>query len=246
MLRLESLETGTAGLLVDFVRVVSGGMPSPPETAWADLAVINDSRGGRALKNGGFEQAIGDHTTDPDNSGPTGNEHLSGNSLPGWRVTRENVDVIRFNNANPPEGANALDTGGHGPGGIAQTITGLVPGGAYELSFQHARHAGWGSADMTGAVRINGQLVASLVRTISQTWNDGYEFADTGLYRKVKVRVSTLDSELVAWVYVLDAAFCTLLVGVTSMMTLRSASRTTGTSSPRSVSTATPTCIAIL
>ena len=106
VLRLESLETGTAGLLVDFVRVVSGGMPSPPETAWADLAVINDSRGGRALKNGGFEQAIGDHTTDPDNSGPTGNEHLSGNSLPGWRVTRENVDVIRFNNANPPEGAN--------------------------------------------------------------------------------------------------------------------------------------------
>lgn len=34
---------------------------------------------------------------------------------------------------------------------------------------------------------------------------DSYEFADTGLYRKVKVRVSTLDSELVAWVYVLDA-----------------------------------------
>jgi len=34
---------------------------------------------------------------------------------------------------------------------------------------------------------------------------DSYEFADTGLYRKVRVRVSTLDSELVAWVYVLDA-----------------------------------------
>ncbi len=34
---------------------------------------------------------------------------------------------------------------------------------------------------------------------------DSYEFPDTGLYRKVKVRVSTLDSELVAWVYVLDA-----------------------------------------
>ena len=34
---------------------------------------------------------------------------------------------------------------------------------------------------------------------------DGWESADTGLYRKIKVRVSTLEEELVAWVYVLDA-----------------------------------------
>jgi gamma-glutamylcyclotransferase (GGCT)/AIG2-like uncharacterized protein YtfP len=34
---------------------------------------------------------------------------------------------------------------------------------------------------------------------------DELEFANTGLYRKVKVRVSTLDDEVVAWVYVLDA-----------------------------------------
>lgn len=34
---------------------------------------------------------------------------------------------------------------------------------------------------------------------------DGWESADTGLYRKIKVRASTLSDELVAWVYVLDA-----------------------------------------
>jgi hypothetical protein len=41
-------------------------------------------------------------------------------------VTRENVDVIQFNQANAPEGTNVLDAGGSGPGGIAQTITGLT------------------------------------------------------------------------------------------------------------------------
>ena len=34
---------------------------------------------------------------------------------------------------------------------------------------------------------------------------DGWESADTGLFRKTKVRVSTLIEEVVAWVYVLDA-----------------------------------------
>jgi gamma-glutamylcyclotransferase (GGCT)/AIG2-like uncharacterized protein YtfP len=34
---------------------------------------------------------------------------------------------------------------------------------------------------------------------------DGWESADTGLYRKTKVRVSTLTDESVAWIYVLDA-----------------------------------------
>ncbi len=34
---------------------------------------------------------------------------------------------------------------------------------------------------------------------------DGWESADTGLYRKTKVRVSTLTDECVAWIYVLDA-----------------------------------------
>jgi hypothetical protein len=34
---------------------------------------------------------------------------------------------------------------------------------------------------------------------------DGWEAADSGLYRKTKVRVSTMTGELVVWTYVLDA-----------------------------------------
>ena len=34
---------------------------------------------------------------------------------------------------------------------------------------------------------------------------DGWESADTGLYRKTRVRVSTMNGEVVAWAYVLDA-----------------------------------------
>ena len=34
---------------------------------------------------------------------------------------------------------------------------------------------------------------------------DGWEAADSGLYRKMKVRVSTMAGEVVAWTYVLDA-----------------------------------------
>ena len=34
---------------------------------------------------------------------------------------------------------------------------------------------------------------------------DGWEGADNGLYRKTKVRVSTMNGELVVWTYVLDA-----------------------------------------
>lgn len=34
---------------------------------------------------------------------------------------------------------------------------------------------------------------------------DGWESADTGLYRRTKVRVATLTGEVVAWTYVLDA-----------------------------------------
>src|SRR4051812_5060851 len=34
---------------------------------------------------------------------------------------------------------------------------------------------------------------------------DGWESAETGLYRKAKVRVSTMTSEQLVWTYVLDA-----------------------------------------
>ena len=73
VLRVESLETGTNGLRIDAVRIETGGLPLPPEKAWADLQVMTDARGGRALVNGGFESAIGSPTNDPNNSGPAGN-----------------------------------------------------------------------------------------------------------------------------------------------------------------------------
>ncbi|MGB6221237.1 hypothetical protein [Haloferula sp.] len=172
-LRIESLETSNPGLLIDDIRITLGGRPSPPAQSWSNLDVLPG--GDRQLVNGGFEAAIGNPSTDPNNSGPVGNEHLCGTSLPGWLVTRENVDVIQYSNANPPEGTNALDTSGHGPGGIAQTITGLTPGGAYTLSFKYARHVSWGTEDMTGQAFVNGVVKRSLVRTVDQTWEDGYD-----------------------------------------------------------------------
>jgi AIG2-like family len=38
-----------------------------------------------------------------------------------------------------------------------------------------------------------------------EAYLDGWEAADSGLYRKTKVRVSTLTGEQVVWTYVLDA-----------------------------------------
>ncbi|WP_367871392.1 hypothetical protein [Luteolibacter sp. Populi] len=173
-LRIESLTAGPKGFLLDSIAVTTGSLPLPPQKAWTSLTAINDSRGGRRLANGGFEDPTSDPDTDPFNSGPAGSPHLSGSSLPGWLVTRENVDIIAYGGANAPEGSKALDTGGHGPGGIAQTITGLQPGAAYTFSFLYARHIYWGEQDMTGEVHANGRRVASLVRNIHQTWDDGY------------------------------------------------------------------------
>lgn len=176
-LRIESLAPGPGGLLADDIRIVAGSLPAPPEHPWESLEDIGDARGGRRLENGGFESETSDPEEDDYNSGPEGNPHLCGNSLPGWLVTRENVDLVQ-GDVNAPEGAWVLDTGGHGPGGIAQTITGLVPGGVYTFSFLYARHASWGEDEMTGEVLANGRPAESLVRTIAQTWEDGYELKE--------------------------------------------------------------------
>ncbi|MEK7953044.1 hypothetical protein [Luteolibacter soli] len=177
-LRIRSLQSGSAGLMIDAVRIDAGPAPAPPAAAWSSLTTVADSRGGRRLVNGSFESAIVSPASSPDNCGPAGNDHLSGLALPGWRVTRGNVDVIQYDNALAPDGANALDTNGHGPGGIAQTITGLSPGAVYTFSLLHARHIYWGTAPMTGEVWANGRKVASLVRTINQGWDDGYGLAE--------------------------------------------------------------------
>jgi len=173
-LRIESLDPGPDGFLLDDIRILSGGLPPPPEQGWSSLEVVHDTRGGRRLANGSFEDATGDPATDPDNSGPAGNPHLTGLALPGWRVTRENVDLIGFSSANPPHGSKVVDLSGHGPGAIAQTITGLQPGAVYTLSFRYARHTSWGTGDMTGEVFANRRLVAPLVRSFSQSWDQGY------------------------------------------------------------------------
>ena len=178
LLRIESLDPGPAGLLVDSISINTGALPSPPQHTWTSLAAINDVRAGRRLANGSFESPTSNPAEDFHNYGDLGNPHLAEFSLPGWWVTRENVDVIESDIANAPHGTNALDTGGHGPGGIAQTITGLQAGAAYTFSFLHARHASWGEEDMTGEVYANGHLVASLARTIDQTWEDGYELKE--------------------------------------------------------------------
>jgi len=177
-LRIESLDPGPGGFLIDEIAIVAGGLPAPPQHPWNTLAPVGDTRGGRLLANGGFESPTSNPATDPNNAGPVGNPHLAGVSLPGWLVTRENVDLLEGGAADPPEGSNALDTGGHGPGGISQTITGLQPGAVYTLSFMHARHIYWGEQDMTGEVLANGHRVAGVVRTIHQTWEDGYELAE--------------------------------------------------------------------
>ena len=185
-LRIESLDPGPEGFLLDEIRIVNGGLPAPPEHAWSSLIAINDTRGGRRLANGSFEDApldpetVPDNNpaTDPDNSGPAGNPHLADLALPGWRVTRENVDLIEGSTAKPPHGSKVVDLNGHGPGGIAQTVTGLQPGAVYTLSFRYARHTSWGTVDMTGEAFANRRRVASLVRTLSKTWNQGYDLKE--------------------------------------------------------------------
>jgi hypothetical protein len=198
-LRIESLDPGPEGFLLDEIRIVNGGLPPPPEHAWSSLTAINDTRGGRRMANGSFEDSTSNPATDPYNSGPVGNPHLAGLALPGWRVTRENVDLIEFSGANPPHGSKAVDLGGHGPGGIAQTITGLQPGAVYTLSFRYARHSSWGTADMTGEAFANGRRVASLVRSISQSWNQTYDLKEIPMLASadgkltIELRSTTID-----------------------------------------------------
>ncbi|MEM8861708.1 MAG: DUF642 domain-containing protein [Chloroflexota bacterium] len=178
---IESEESSTNGLLIDNVRFLDGGITQPPEHSFNTLT--DDGDGWRLLENGSFEQSVAS-LNDPENTGPdSGNPHLCGDSIPGWRVTRENTDRIEgANNGsqieedewNPPDGTKIIDVGGHGPGGIAQTITGLVAGGTYELEFEAARHRFWGSDTMTTELWANGQEALSFSRTISQKADDGY------------------------------------------------------------------------
>ncbi len=179
LLRIESL-SASPGLILDDLRIQPGPLPSPPSESWSNLQVMTDARGGRRLVNGSFEAAVADPAASPEVSGGPWNPHISGDALPGWRVTRENIDLIG-SAAGPPDGGWVLDTNGHGNGAIAQTITGLEPGGTYTLSFHYARHTSWGSDPMTAELLANGNVAASLVRTSDQDWDDGYALAEVPL-----------------------------------------------------------------
>jgi hypothetical protein len=52
----------------------------------------------------------------------------------------------------------------------------------------------------------DGQVFVALYEVSIQDMRtlDYWEGADTGLYNKIRLRVSTLDGEVLAWVYVLD------------------------------------------
>jgi gamma-glutamylcyclotransferase (GGCT)/AIG2-like uncharacterized protein YtfP len=65
---------------------------------------------------------------------------------------------------------------------------------------------GWDGALPTLVEEPESQVFVALYDVTAGDENalDQWESADTGLYRKVRVRVATLDGEVTAWVYVLN------------------------------------------
>jgi gamma-glutamylcyclotransferase (GGCT)/AIG2-like uncharacterized protein YtfP len=65
---------------------------------------------------------------------------------------------------------------------------------------------GWDGALPTLAEDPRSQIFVALydVTDADEANLDSWESADQGLYRKIRIRVATLDGEQVAWVYVLD------------------------------------------
>ena len=82
--------------------------------------------------------------------------------------------------------------------------TGWLEG--WRLTFGGEDH-GWDGALVTIVPDPFEQVFVALydVTAEDESLLDGWESADTGLYRKVKVRIKTLEAEHVAWAYVLDA-----------------------------------------
>lgn len=142
---IASTTPGAYGFLIDRVRILPGPLPAPPESP--------------VLINGSFEAFVAGE--------PPDNPHPSGYEVPGWLVTRENVDLITLATFGAAHGKTILDLGGHGPGGIAQTITGLTPGATYRLRFAYTRHRFWSPPNiLTADVLIDGVVVKSLARDV--------------------------------------------------------------------------------
>lgn len=146
-LEIRSTTPSNVGLRIDNVGIRQGVPVAPPASS------LN-------FTNGGFETPL-----DPPNRDP----HVCGFDLPGWLVTQENVDVIALATFGAPEGNAMIDVGGHGPGGIAQTITDLTAGQTYQLSFQYARHRFWDQEPVLSAqIIIDGIVMDTLFRDQTQ------------------------------------------------------------------------------
>jgi hypothetical protein len=85
-----------------------------------------------------------------------------------------------------------------------QRGTGWLQG--WRLTFGGEEH-GWDGSLATIVEDPFEQVFVAVydVTTDDEAHMDGWEVADSGLYRKTKVRVSTMNEELVVWTYVLDA-----------------------------------------
>jgi gamma-glutamylcyclotransferase (GGCT)/AIG2-like uncharacterized protein YtfP len=82
--------------------------------------------------------------------------------------------------------------------------TGWLTG--WRLTFGGEEH-GWDGALATIVPDVLDQVFVAVydVSPLDVAGLDEWESADSGLYRKTKVRVSTMVGEIVAWTYVLDA-----------------------------------------
>ena len=82
--------------------------------------------------------------------------------------------------------------------------TGWLTG--WRLTFGGEEH-GWDGALATIVQDSFEQVFVALYDVTAEDVRalDGWESADTGLYRKTKVRVATMNGSVVAWAYVLDA-----------------------------------------
>ncbi len=136
---IQSTVSGQYGVVIDDIRISEGGVPLPPESP--------------AVVNGSFETRV------------SGDAHLCGDQLPGWRITQENVDLVGSGTWPAFDGGTSLDLSGHGPGAIAQTVTGLNPGQTYTFSFAYARHIHWGTVPLTAQVLVDNAVVAELTAT---------------------------------------------------------------------------------
>lgn len=137
-----STTPGDAGLVIDNIRIVEGLPLGPP---------ANDR-----LVNGSFEMKV---------ESDQGNPHIYGDQLPGWTIMRENIDLIAIDRFGTPHKKWVIDLGGHGAGGIAQTVQNLEPNAQYRLSMLYSRHMYWDRQDpLTGEVFLNDQRVLNLSR----------------------------------------------------------------------------------